>query len=59
MAAVKKYAEINKVNTENLLTVDIICHGVPSDLYIKEHVKNICNGGGLKLTDYHLEMNAS
>ena len=46
VAAVKKYAEINKVNTENLFTVDIICHGVPSDLYIKEHVKNICNGGG-------------
>ena len=44
VAAVKKYAEINKVNTENLFTVDIICHGVPSDLYIKEHVKNICNG---------------
>lgn len=45
VAAVKKYAEIKKVNTENLFTVDIICHGVPSDLYIKEHVKNICNGG--------------
>ena len=44
VAAVKKYAEIKKVNTENLFTVDIICHGVPSDLYIKEHVKNICNG---------------
>lgn len=41
VAAVKKYAEINKVNTDNLFTVDIICHGVPSDLYIKEHVKNI------------------
>lgn len=44
VAAVKKYAETNKVKTENLFTVDIICHGVPSDLYIKEHVKNICNG---------------
>ena len=44
VAAVKKYAEIKKVNTENLFTVDIICHGVPSDLYIKEHVKSICNG---------------
>lgn len=58
VAAVKKYAEINKVNTENLFAVDIICHGVPSDFYIKEHVKNICNGG-LKLKDYHLEMSAS
>ena len=45
VAAVKKYAEIKRVNTENLFTIDIICHGVPSDSYIKEHVKTICNGG--------------
>lgn len=49
VAAVKKYVEMKKVNIDDLITVDIICHGVPSDLYIKEHVKNIlktyANGG--------------
>ena len=44
VAAVKKYAEMKKVNTDDLFTVDLICHGIPSDLYLKEHVQNICKG---------------
>lgn len=44
VAAVKKYVENVKVDEKNLTTIDIICHGVPSDNYIKEHVKDICKG---------------
>lgn len=29
---------------ENLITVDIICHGVPPVTYLREHQKNVCGG---------------
>lgn len=44
VAALKKYVEAAKVKFDNLLTIDIICHGVPSDLYLKEHIQTICKG---------------
>lgn len=28
-------------NHQNLITVDLICHGVPSEKYLKEHIKSI------------------
>lgn len=44
VAAVKKYAETKKVSTDELFTVDLICHGVPSDFYVKEHVQYVTKG---------------
>ncbi len=29
-------------NNENLLTVDLVCHGTPPGKYIKEHISHIC-----------------
>lgn len=38
---IKKYLEIKKIDTTNLITCDFICHGVPSKKIFKEHIKNL------------------
>lgn len=40
-AAICKYLALKKINTKNLYTINLLCHGVPSqklfDVYLKEH----------------------
>lgn len=38
------YLHRRKVDTENLLTVDLICHGVPSPLLWEKHIETISEG---------------
>lgn len=38
IAAAKKYFEIKNVNTNNLIFVDILCHGVSPNQYFKENL---------------------
>ncbi len=39
-----------KKDYENLLTVDIICHGVPAVSYLRRHVKRVSGGKGTSVT---------
>lgn len=41
-----------KVETENLLTVDLICHGVPSPLLWKKHLDSISSGRNPVLVNF-------
>lgn len=40
-AALINFLKIYNVNKNNLLTVDLICHGVASDKYLQNHIRNI------------------
>ncbi|TYZ27778.1 4Fe-4S dicluster domain-containing protein [Selenomonas caprae] len=42
------YLAAAKISTENLITMDLICHGVPSNLMHKEYVKNYEKSKGVK-----------
>ena len=37
IAGLKMFLDVSKINTYNLLTVEVICEGVPSPLYIKKY----------------------
>lgn len=39
IAALKSYLKISRVNTNNLFTIDIICHGTPSTKFFQDYVK--------------------
>ena len=40
VAAVKKYADIHQIDENRLFFVDLVCHGVPSHEYLKDHIEN-------------------
>lgn len=46
------YLQNRNLNTENLLTVDLICHGVPSPLLWEKHLKTISNGRTPKFVNF-------
>ncbi len=37
--ALKKYLEVKNANIQNLMTVDIVCHGVTPPLFFQEHIE--------------------
>ncbi len=39
VAALKKYLDISKVDSTNLYTIDIICHGTPSTKMFQDYIK--------------------
>lgn len=43
ISALNKYLELYKINTDNLLTVEVICHGVGSNRFFKDHIKYLEN----------------
>lgn len=49
VAALKKY--IGKMDTSKLLTVEVICEGVPSPIFIKKQVKFVEEKFGKKVVD--------
>lgn len=51
VAGLKRY--LNCENTENLYTVDLICHGVPSPELLKKHLEFLSTGCGKKITDFN------
>lgn len=42
----KHYLKVNKVDDTNLITVDFICHGVPSSLCFEEYIAKFRKKGG-------------
>ena len=43
VAALRKFVILKNVESSNLLTVDLICHGVTPSKFLKEHIKYIEN----------------
>lgn len=43
VAGLLRFVDCKKINVDQLYTVDIVCHGVPSPLFFKEHMKS-CYG---------------
>lgn len=50
VAGLKKY--LGTENIDNLLTCDLICHGVPSPKILESHMKYLENKTGKKVTDF-------
>ena len=48
VAGLNSYLKQKGIDTNNLFTVDIICHGVPSPMLWKKHLYNISNGKRIK-----------
>ena len=41
IAGLKMFLDVSRINTFNLLTVEVICEGVPSPLYIKKYEESL------------------
>ena len=41
VAAIKSYLRMNCINDENLVTIELICHGTPNWEYLDKHLENI------------------
>ena len=46
------YLEMKNIASDNLITVAVLCHGVPSPVFFHEHIKHIERVRGKKVTDY-------
>ena len=42
VAAMKQYIDLYKLNRDLLILVDLVCHGVTPQDYLKTHIENIC-----------------
>ena len=51
VAGLKQY--LKNENTENLLMVDLVCHGVPSPAVYEKHLVHLSEGCGKKITDFN------
>ena len=51
VAGLQKY--LKNDNTDNLLTCDLICHGVPSPKLYKSHLEHLSERCGKKITDFN------
>lgn len=49
IAGLKMYLDATKLNTSNLLTVEVVCEGVPSPLYMKKYEKYLEKRYGKKI----------
>lgn len=52
VAAVRKYLSTRHVSTDKLLTIDLICHGVPSPFVWKEYIDLIEKKFSKKIVEY-------
>ena len=46
------YAYLGKTDTQNLITIDVVCHGVPSPLVFKKYISDLERKHGKKSTDF-------
>ena len=49
IAGLKTFLEVTKTNTTNLLTVEVVCEGVPSPLYIRKYEQALEKKYGRKI----------
>ena len=52
------YLSVNKVNTDNLLTVDFMCHGAPSPILGKKFIKHLEKKSRKKISYYNFRSKA-
>lgn len=53
VAGLINYLSVQKCVTDNLVTADLICHGVTPTNYLKEHIKNIIKDKANKVTNIY------
>ncbi len=53
VASVKKYTELNKLDTQKLYLCDIICHGVPSPRAFKDYINWLKNTEKASMGKYY------
>lgn len=41
VAGLLNYCRLRNIDTENLITVDLVCHGVAMPIYFKEHLRKV------------------
>ena len=41
IGALKNYFKVKKLDTNKLITIDLICHGTPMPSYLQQHIKSI------------------
>lgn len=51
-AGLKNYINTQKVNTDNLFMIDIICHGMPSQKLWKDYIEAVQNTCSQKIVSY-------
>ena len=51
-AGLKYFLDLARVKTENLILCDIVCHGTPSPLLWKEHIRQLENRGKGRVVQY-------
>jgi len=52
-AGLKSFLDLARVKTENLILCDIVCHGTPSPLLWKEHIRQLENRGKGRVVQYY------
>ena len=52
IAALNSYLNISRVNTKNLYTIDIICHGTPSTQFFQDYIRYYESKNNVKITAY-------
>lgn len=52
IAGIKQFMSIKKTNTDNMITIDLACHGVPSPLIFKKYLNYLENKHHSKLSHY-------
>ncbi|MDE5886611.1 MAG: Coenzyme F420 hydrogenase/dehydrogenase, beta subunit C-terminal domain [Muribaculaceae bacterium] len=57
IAGLRKYLELYRVDTSSLLTVEVVCEGVPSPLYVKKLDESLLRhyGGTISNLDYRFK----
>lgn len=53
IGAVKKYLTVGKIDSENFITIDFLCHGVPSAEVAVAFIKSLEKQSGRKLEKYN------
>ena len=49
IAGLKTFLEVSKIDTSNLLTVEVVCEGVPSPLYVRKYERALEKKYGRKI----------
>lgn len=52
VAAIKKYCEFNKINTEQLFTIDLVCHGPTHPEVARQFLNNLEKRYKSQITDF-------
>lgn len=52
-AGLRKYIKLCKVNSDNLILCDLVCHGVPSPLFFEKYLDFLSSKTGRSVTEFN------